>query len=680
MRLGPTVKVSLIYGLMTLRVASGLPSLALKLSVYLGGIVMMYRFLIAGVSGVALAACGAGTEVEPPETDIAAESETETVWRRMDPGEAVDPFTYSNYNDVRVTHLALDLDVSFEKKTLSGQAILSFDRINPDAVTLVLDADDLAISLVEAKVGDTWLTTGFKVGPDEDVVGSRFEISLPDGADDVRVTYETSPQAAGLQWLTPEQTSGKEHPFLFSQFQPLLARTMAPVQDTPAVRMTYEATIRTPPELIALMSARQDPTGERDGEYQFVMSQPIPSYLLAIAVGDLRRAQISDTMAVYAEAEIVGAAAEEFEDTPAMETATEALYGDYRWGRYDLLVLPPSFPFGGMENPRLSYLTPTLIAGDKSLTNVVAHELAHSWSGNLVTNSTWRDAWLNEGFTSYVENRIMESLYGENRAVMERSLDKASLMRDVAEAERPELTALKMPADLGHPDDAFSQVSYAGGMFFLKFLEERFGRDDFDAFLKSYFDEFAFQSITTEDFLAFFEDNLWAENQDKVSVEEINAWIYEPGFPDTIENPQSDAFSNISNQIDLWMGADIELSAIDATEWTTHEWLHFINSLPLDGLSEARMVSLDDRFELSSAQNAEIANAWYLKAIALDYEPAFVGLEAFLLRVGRGKFIYRLYQTLVDEGHGEWAQSVYDNARAGYHPIAQRRIDAIFAG
>ncbi len=592
--------------------------------------------------------------------------------------EAIDAFTHANYNDVRVTNVDLDLDVLFDEKVLDGTAEIDFERLNADAVTLVLDANDLTIASVDALVNGDWAPTDYTMGPDDASVGSRFEIKLPDGADKVRVAYRTSPEAEGLQWLSPAQTAGKTHPFLFSQNQPFFARTMAPLQDTPAVRMTYSATLRTPPELLALMSARQDEEGVRDGDYTFDMAQPIPSYLLAIVVGDIEFKAINDHIGVYAERDILTAAAEEFEDTPAMEQANAALYGPYRWARYDMMVLPPSFPFGGMENPRLSFLTPTLIAGDKSLTNVVAHELAHSWSGNLVTNATWRDAWLNEGFTSYVENRVMEALYGEERAVMERSLDLASLKRDMADAERPELTALKMPADLGHPDDAFSQVSYAGGMFFLKLLEERFGRDTFDAFVREYFNHFAFQSITTEDFLTYFEKNLWAMNPDAVTKSEIDAWVYEPGLPDTVENPHSDAFENVSAQQAAWLaGGAVE--SIESAGWTTHEWLHFLNTLPAE-MTLDQFTTLDAQYSLSQSQNAETAFAWFMKAIAADYGPAFEPLDAFLMRVGRGKFIYRLYQTLVDNDRRDWATGVYSRARPGYHPIAQRRIDAIFAG
>lgn len=650
---------------------------------------MIFR-IAAGASALAIAAAlGAcsrdaateeGEDVVAYEADDAASTEPgveqEATWTKPDAQAATDKFTYANYLDIAVTHADLDLTLDFEAKAISGVATLDLERRARGVDTLVLDANDLTINSVEAEVDGEWAETSYELGPDDPVMGSRFAIALPSGAARVRIDYATSPEAEGVQWLSPEQTAGKEHPFLFTQFQPLYARTMAPLQDTPAVRITYDARVRTPPSLIAVMSARQDEDGTRDGDYSFRMSQPIPSYLLALAVGDIEFRAISDTVGVYAEDYIVDEAAAEFEDTPQMEEAIEAMYGPYRWSRYDLIVLPPSFPFGGMENPRLSFMTPTLIAGDKSLTNVVAHELAHSWSGNLVTNATWRDAWLNEGFTSYVENRTMEALYGVDRAVMERVLDKQSLMKDVASAARPELTALKMPADISHPDEAFSDVSYVGGMFFLKFLETRFGREAFDGFLRAYFDHYAFQSITTEDFLAYFEDNLWADQPDAVTKEEIDAWVYEPGMPDTIENPQSDAFEKVQAQLDAWLGGG-EAGGLETSAWTTHEWLYFIRALPASVGAE-QLAALDERFSLSGSHNAEIACAWYLKAIPAGYEPIYEPLDRFLTSVGRGKFIYPIYASLVENGRRDWAAAVYNEARPGYHPIAQRRIDGIF--
>lgn len=614
----------------------------------------------------ALAACSDQETV--PASAGAGSSETATI-------ERADPFTYANYDAVRVTHLQLDLDVLFDERALEGTATLSFEKLDPKAEALILDTNDLEIKSVEAESGGAWSQVAFILGEDDPALGSQLEIELPERAERVRVAYRTSPDAAGLQWLSPAQTAGGVHPFMYSQNQTINARSMAPVQDTPAVRMTYSARLRTPPHLVGLMSAAQD-EGPRDGEYVFDMPQPVPAYLLAVAVGDLSFRAIDDRIGVYAEGNILDAAAEEFEDTPRMMEAAEALYGPYRWGRYDLLVLPPSFPFGGMENPRLSFLTPTLIAGDKSLTNTVAHELAHSWSGNLVTNATWRDAWLNEGFTSYVENRLMEALYGPERATMERALDLESLKRTIANADRPALTQLKLPADLAHPEDAFSQIAYVKGAFFLKFLEERFGREAFDAFLRGYFEHFAFQSITTEDFETYFRKNLLANDPDAVSDAELRQWLYEPGVPQTIEAPASGAFERVAAQQTRWLSGDVGADALETSGWSAHEWLHFINTLP-DALTQDQFAALDARFGLTDSANAEIAFAWYMKTIPGGYEPAMPAIEEFLKSVGRGKFIYPLYEALKENGREEFARRVYAEARARYHPIAQRRIDRI---
>lgn len=628
---------------------------------------------------VMLTACGESTSTTELKTETAT---IETAVQKTAETVAVsvtrDKFTYANYEDVRVTHADLDLDVNFESKTLSGMATLSFDRVNKTSDELVLDTRDLLIKAVATSgEGDSWSPADYTLADEDKVLGKAMTVSLPDGAKYVRISYSTSPKAEGLQWLSPAQTAGKKHPYLFSQAQAIHARTIAPLQDTPAVRMTYSARLRVPDGLRPLMSASQGDM-DADGFYNFDMPQPIPSYLLAIAVGDIKFKAINDHIGVYAEQYILDAAAEEFSETPMMEEANTRLYGPYRWGRYDLIVLPPSFPFGGMENPRLSFMTPTLIAGDKSLTNVVAHELAHSWSGNLVTNSSWRDAWLNEGFTSYVENRVMEDLYGEGRAVMEQSLALEDLKRDIAGAPRPELTQLKLPADLAHPDDAFSQVAYVKGQFFLIFLEQRFGRAKFDAFLKDYFNHFAFQSITTEDFIAYLHEKLHKDNPDALTKAELQEWIYQPGLPSTAADPQSDAFAKVAAQSTRWTSGEMAAGDIQTQEWSTHEWLAFLNGLP-KGLTTAQFAELDSAFSLTGTQNAETAFAWYMQAIKGGYVPVLPELEDFLMRVGRGKFIYRLYGALHENAQTDWAARVYSAARSGYHPIAQRRIDAILA-
>ena len=634
--------------------------------------VRLTSFTLFAAAGFTLSACYPSTSTPPPKDDSAAEA--------IIPAErffTADQFTYANYQDVVVKHAALDLDVNFDRKVLDGAVTLRFERVTAGAQTLTLDTKDLLIKAVALETKDGWMPAKYRLADVDPVLGAALNIDIGNEAEHVRIIYETSPTAEGLQWLTPAQTAGKEKPYLFSQAQAINARTMLPVQDTPAVRMTYEASLRVPDGLLPLMSASQDGK-DADGNWTFSMPQPIPSYLIAIAVGDIKFKAINDTIGVYAEDYILDASAEEFAETPMMEVANTELYGPYRWGRYDLIVLPPSFPFGGMENPRLSFMTPTLIAGDKSLTNVVAHELAHSWSGNLVTNSNWRDAWLNEGFTSYVENRVMEELYGKDRAVMEQVLDMEGMKRAISEAKRPELTHLKLPDDMEHPDDAFTLVSYIKGANFLFFLEDRFGREAFDPFLKAWFNDNAFQSVTTEDFIAYLHKNLHKDNPEALTRAELDAWVYGPGLPDTARKPQSDAFANVDVESKAWLGGGNIAAMQKVSEvWSTHEWLHLLNGLPK--LTQAQYEELDDAFSLTGTQNAETAFAWYMQAIKGGYEPAMPALEDFLMSVGRGKFIYRLYGALNDNGQAEMAHRIFATAKAGYHPIAQRRISDILA-
>ena len=639
------------------------------------------KFILALLAATSLtaAACSPKTETAPS----AAQQGTENNERVTTSFFTQDRFTQSNYTDVQLSHIDLDLDVNFFAKVLDGIATLDFQRVKDGADTLVLDTKGLLIKAVSIQEGDNWETADWSLGAEDVLQGKALSIDIGKTAKRVKIVYSTSPDAEGLQWLTPEQTAGKKEPFLFSQAQAINARTMAPLQDTPAVRLTYTASLRVPDGLLPLMSAEQLGQQE-DGSYAFSMPQPIPSYLIAIAVGDIKFKAINDTIGVYSEEYILDASAEEFSETPQMEVENVKLYGPYRWGRYDLIVLPPSFPYGGMENPRLSFLTPTLVAGDKSLTNVVAHELAHSWSGNLVTNSNWRDAWLNEGFTSYVENRVMEALYGQDRAVMEQALGLEDLKRDVAGAERPSLTQLKFDDDLVHPDEAFSQVTYVKGQFFLNFLEDRYGRAAFDPFLKNWFNDYAFKAATTEDFLAYMERYLKPSNPDAVTKAEIKEWVYGQGLPATIRNPQSDAFDKVARQSASFVSGEIDAANLQTSGWSTHEWLHFLNGLPK--LSAMQMEDLDGVFKFTGTQNAETAFAWYMQSIKNGYEDAFPDMEYFLKSVGRGKFIYRLYGALKKTAAAEnredwqyWTADVYEEARPGYHPIAQRRIDDILA-
>ena len=587
--------------------------------------------------------------------------------------------TYANIDAFVTKHLLLDLTADFAAKTLRGTAELQLERRDRRATEIVLDTRDLQIQKTETASGNgSWTATMFRLDPPTPAFGSALRITLPVGADRVRITYASSPSAKGLQWLTPAQTSGKKQPFLFSQAQAIQARSFIPLQDTPGVRMTYEATIRVPKNLVAVMAAEAVAGEQGSGVFRFRMPQAIPSYLIALAVGDLTFKAMSDRTGVWAEPAVVDAAAREFEDTEKMITTTESLYGPYRWGRYDLLVLPPSFPFGGMENPRVTFATPTVIVGDKSLVALVAHELAHSWSGNLVTNATWGDFWLNEGFTTYLERRIVEVVYGKRLADMERIIG----LRDLAQA-RADVT---MPADRSllpdlngrDPDDAYSVVPYEQGALFLSFLEAKFGRETFDQFLRRWFDEHAFQSVTTEQFLAFLKMHLLSTHPGVVSEAQIQEWLHTETIPSFAVMPKSDALEKVEQARDAWLnGGSLDALAKTASAWSTQEWVHFIDSLPRK-MSAEKLTALDRQLKLTDSPNAEIAHVWFRLAISNRYSAAYPAMERYMVAIGRRKLIVPLYRDLVATPEGKsLALKIYSKARDGYHPVAQSTVDAL---
>ena len=586
-----------------------------------------------------------------------------------------DYHSYSNPDETRVRHVSLDLDADFDKRVLRGTATLTVDRVQ-HGKPLILDTRDLRILSVDASTdGTAFDSAPHSVGQSDKILGAPLTIELPPAATQVRVQYETSPGASGLQWLTPAQTAGKKHPFLYSQSQAIHARSWIPVQDSPGIRMTYRARIRTPKTLRAVMSAQNDPNQPADGDYSFEMPQAIPAYLIAIAAGDLQFRALGGRTGVWAEPPVVDRAAREFEDLEKMMQAAESLYGVYQWDRYDVLILPPSFPFGGMENPRLTFATPTLLAGDKSLVGVISHELAHSWSGNLVTNATWRDFWLNEGFTTYFERRIQEKVYGPERSEMEALLEKQELEREMQTLPESD-TRLYLDLKGRDPDEGMTQVAYVKGMLFLRRLEEAFGRDRFDAFLRGYFTHFAFRSVTTADFIAYLREHLFSQSPHIARTIDLDAWLAKPGLPPQTPQPKSEAFTEVSKITSEWLAGKRPTSTIPVRKWTTQETMHFLRGL--EGADARRMADLDGVFSFTRSGNAEILYEWLRLAIRHGYESAYARLEQFLVEVGRRKYLKPLYQDLAKTPAGKKrAKSIYAKARAGYHPIAVTTVDEI---
>ncbi|HMI75485.1 MAG TPA: M1 family metallopeptidase [Steroidobacteraceae bacterium] len=610
--------------------------------------------------------------------------------QRVDLG-SIDPnfdyHTYANVDQFRVTHLDLDLRVDMKFQSIAGRAALELKRLDPRATQLVLDTKDLMILDVTQKATDVlgataknqtiWVSRPFHLEKPDPILGSALVIDLPPskrGTEAIRIDYETLPAAAALQWLTPKQTA-RHKAFLYTNSEPIGARSWIPLQDTPQVRATYKAKVHTDWDMRAVMSAENDPKAKRNGDYTFVMPEAVPSYLIALAVGDLEFRETGPRTGVYAEKSMIKEAAKEFADTESMIQANEKMFGPYRWSRYDVLVMPPSFPEGGMENPRLSFITPTVVVGDKSLVSVIAHELAHSWAGNLVGNATWRDLWLNEGFTDYMEGRIMSAVYGEQRSSMEAVLGLKSLRSDLAKL-KPADQILAIDLRDRDPDDVFSEIPYEKGRLFLNYLDAKFGRERFDAFLRGYFEHFAFKSITTEQFLAYLQENLLDRFPGIVNRSQVNAWVSSPGLPADAVLPVTTMFEPVDEARAAWLAGKLAPKKL-GMDWIAQQWLYFLNNMPAT-LPASQLADLDKAFGFSKSPNAEIAHSWFKLVIANDYQPGFPRLEEYLKTVGRRKLIAPLYEALMKTPSGAVvAKRVYAKARPGYHPETVKAIEAI---
>lgn len=587
-----------------------------------------------------------------------------------------DPHSFAKPNESRVLHLNWDVALDFDQKIISGVASYLIENAE-DAKEIVFDTRGLNIDRVGIYRDPLQELDGeFELGEKQDYLGVPLSVKIDKDVSKVSIYYSTQPGAAAMQWLDPEQTAGKNMPFLFTQSQAILARTWLPCQDSPGIRFTYKAKVKAPKEMLVLMSAENPTEKTADGIYNFEMKQAVPAYLMALSAGDLEFKSVGDRTGVYAEPSMIEASANEFAEMEDMLIAAEKLYGKYAWERYDLIVLPPSFPFGGMENPRLTFATPTIIAGDRSLTALVAHELAHSWSGNLVTNATWDDFWLNEGFTVYFERRIMESLYGTEYADMLEVLGYQDLSHSLEDMkDKPADTKLKLALTGRDPDDGMTDIAYEKGYFFLRSLEDLVGRERFDAFLKNYFQTNAFDVMTTESFIEYLNKNLLDEKPDWKAQANIERWIYEAGLPEGFQAPKAVRFENVESSMMAFLEGK-SARELDTRDWTTHEWLHFLRKLPRD-LSDDQMKALDEAFGFTTSGNSEILAAWFQLTIRNNYEMANTALDSFLVNVGRRKFLTPTYKAMKQSGKLEMAKEIYARARPNYHSVSRNSMDEL---
>lgn len=582
-----------------------------------------------------------------------------------------DLHTQSNADSITMKHLDLDINVDFVTKQISGRATWDVQN-DKKAKRLRLDTYDLTIDSVQVDGTKTEYTLDAFV----EHLGSALNIPVTEATRQVSIYYHSGKNARALQWLEPQQTLGKKQPFLYTQSESIYARSWIPCADGPGIRYTYTARVVVPKGLMALMSADNPQQLSDSGVYHFDMRIPIPAYLMALAVGDLRFKSIDKRTGVYAEPTMIDKAANEFAEVGEMVRAAERLYGPYRWGRYDALILPPGFPIGGMENPKLTFCTPTIIAGDKSLMNLVAHELAHNWSGNLVTNLTWNDFWLNEGFTVYFERRITESMTDKSYADMLWELghqDLEAAVEDLGKDSKD--THLKLDLTGRDPDDGLTDIAYEKGAAFLKLIENNVGRERMDAFLRKYFDEHAFKTIYTEEFLQYLDEKLIKGDTALRRKLDIDAWVYGPGIPANCPRADMERFKKVDAARTAFLSGTAP-ATLQTAKWSTHEWLHFLRKMPRP-LAADKMKTLDDAYHLTQSGNGEIADLWFIMSVAADYQTAYPAMDKFLSAVGRRKFLEPLYEEMMTTGKQQMAKDIYTKYRQNYHPLAQMTLDKL---
>lgn len=591
-----------------------------------------------------------------------------------------DSHSYSNHSEIRTTHVHLDLDVNFENNIIYGIARHKMSENNVSEA--IFDIKGLEIKKITLGK-DNEVETDFAIGKIDPIKGAPLKVNIKPGTKYINIYYQTSKDTEALDWLTPELTAGKKYPYLYTQGQAILTRSWIPIQDTPMNRITYSADVTVPSELIALMSANNPKEKNTEGYYHFEMKQAIPAYLIALVVGDIEYTELGESCGVYSEPELTEQCKYEFVDLPKMIKTAENIYGEYRWDQYDLVILPYSFPFGGMENPRLTFANPTLIAGDRSLISVVAHELAHSWSGNLVTNATWNDFWLNEGFTVYFENRIMEAMYGKEIADINAVIEYQDLLtsiQDIEQSEHPEDTQLKLQLENRNPDDGMTDIAYVKGAFFLRTLEKLIGRIKFDGFLTSYFDSHAFKTITTESFVQYLNEELLIPNNIKFDTDE---WIYHPGIPTNCIKINSQRLLDMQAWADRVNAGEgvftCEYKNIKRADRVTQEWQAFVRKLSPE-LSTEVLNEIDSILMLSAEANPAIKSDWFILNINAGNKTIRPFIEAYLIKIGRRWYIESIYQALVDsglKGDKEFAISTFEKAKNGYHFVSKSTIEEV---
>ena len=623
--------------------------------------------------------------------------------------------SYSNFNEIIQKELDIDISLDFEKKQMIGKMDINYEIINQEISKIILDLKGPEIVSVEYIQKDEEgedlksIKLNYEIYSEnefKDSLGTPLIIYLDNIKNNkevdykkiielktllIRIQFITTEKCTGIQFLTKEQTYTKKYPFMFTQCEAIQCRSLFPVQDSPSVKSTYKVTtsIESPLTFLfgGIIKTKYYDSNTKKNITLFEQNIPIPSYLVAFVAGELEYGRISERCGVWTEVGLCKKACNEFKDAETyIKIAEEYLDHPYEWEVYNLLVLPFSFPYGGMENPNLTFVTPALLAGDRSMSNVIGHEISHSWTGNLVTNKNWKNFWVNEGFTTFMERKLDSALLGEDMENLEAIVGNNELIADIKLlGEDSEYT--KLSADYGgnDPDDGFSTAPYEKGYQFLIYIEKLIGKDVFKEVMQKYIKKYRLKSVDHTAFKGVLEEVIKEKFKEKadeiIGKIDWEKWLYEKGIPKYTNEFSSEYLKDAEKLAEDFLNEkeDNETVLKKFKEWHTNVKLAFLNYLSehKDKINETICQNLKKKLNLAEEYNSEIKYMWYLLALDKKIESEIPNIKKFLETHGRLKYIRPIYFAWMEKDFNE-AKEFFDKVKYLYHPFGRRMIQEKF--
>ena len=622
--------------------------------------------------------------------------------------------SYSNFDEIIQKEVFIDVSLDFDKKQMLGTMEVKYEILSSEIPNVILDLKGPEIVSVEYVIKNekneekTMIPLTYEIYSEnvyKDSLGTPLKISLDNVKKNIPDEYNklsksktlmlcikfiTTENCTGIQFLTKEQTYTKKYPFMFTQCEAIQCRSLFPVQDSPSVKSIYKVKTSIPSPLTFLFGGikKESYLDNKSNQNVTIFEQkiPIPSYLVAFVAGELEYGKISERCGVWTEVGLCKIACNEFKDAEKyVQIAEEYFNHPYEWEIYNLLVLPFSFPYGGMENPNLTFVTPALLAGDCSMSNVIGHEISHSWTGNLVTNKNWKNFWVNEGFTIFMERKLDSALLGEEMENLEAIVGNNELIADI------KLLGLdseytKLSPDFGgnDPDDGFSTVPYEKGYQFLIFIEKLIGKDNFREVMQKYIKKYRYKSVDHTAFKEVLEGLINEKLKDpKKIIDEINwdKWLYEKGIPSYKNDFSSKLLKEAEKLAEDFLQEKEDKSSVLKVfkEWHTNVKLAFLNYL-LDNknkIDEKIMKNLKNELNLAEEYNSEIKYMWYLLALDKKVEEEIPNIKKFLETHGRLKYVRPVYFAWIEKDYNQ-AKEFFDKTKYLYHAFARRIIQGKF--